>query len=94
MNDSGVANDDLSAVVIETELSLKSQKRYRQIWREYVYLFKKGRVFAFVYVMKDEAALKRIETLFKKEKFDFPVKDREELEKIESRFIFNSLTRF
>ena len=92
ITDSGRVDDHLSALVIETELSLKSQKRYRQIWREYVYLLKKGRVYAFLYIMKDEAALKRIETLFKKEKFDLPIKDRKELEEIERRFCFTTLT--
>ncbi|CAK3046570.1 Mobilization protein [Vibrio crassostreae] len=83
-------DDRLEAIILETELSLKDRKRYWKIWYEYVQGIKESKVFAVAYVMKNEAAVKRIETIFNKLKYDL-CRNREEITKLEERFFFSSL---
>ena len=86
-------NGEIVVFIIETELSLKNTKRYKEIFREYIQHCRATKIKQVLYFVRDESAKKRLQKIIDTIAVDLS-KDRTELDRIRTMFCISLVDNF
>ena len=86
-------DEDIVVFVIETELSLKNTKRYKEIFREYIQHHRANIITSVMYFVRDESAQKRLKKIIDTIAADLS-KDRKESDRIRNLFEIYLVDKF
>ncbi|WP_305815320.1 replication-relaxation family protein [Photobacterium leiognathi] len=86
-------NGEIVVFIIETELSLKNTKRYKEIFREYIQHCRATKIRQVLYFVRDDSAKKRLRKIIDTIAADLS-KDRAELDLIQTMFHIYLVDKF